>query len=447
MTRFVTTRSFLYNTSGMSTTLSAKKVNAVLEHVDEAARIGPASLQAAPRQPVHVVYGGAHLFAADTPSKLGRIALSSLDSNTKDFARAIGIDDDALAKDVLERVRKKLETDPVEALCIDFEDGFGERGEGEESAHAIRTAEALATMPEGRPIIGIRVKPLSGTSGRRAAKTLDLFVTTLARARGSALRDGFTVTLPKVSRTAEVLALVELLDMLESALGIRSGRIGVELMVESPRALFDDEGRLAARALVNAARGRCRAVHLGAYDLTASLGVTATDQRLDHPFCDAARILLGIALAQTPVAISDGVTTVLPVKDGVHDGWKLHASNVRHALEVGIWQGWDVHPAQLPARYGALYAYFRRERTKLAERLATFVERATRASRTGQLFDDASTAQGILNFFLRGLACGALDDMDVAATTLSRLELESRSFADIVAARSSAEVTPSSPGG
>jgi hypothetical protein len=43
--------------------------------------------------------------------------------------------------------------------------------------------------------------------------------------------------------------------------------------------------------LVEAAAGRCVAVHLGAYDLTASLGVTAVDQRLDHPTCDVARVL------------------------------------------------------------------------------------------------------------------------------------------------------------
>ncbi len=426
------------------TTLSAKKVNAVLEHVDEAARVAPTSLQPGARRPVHVVYGGAHLFAPDTPAKLGRLALASLDANTKDFARAIGIDDAALAADVLARVRRKLETDPVEALCIDFEDGFGERGDGEESAHAVRTAEALASIADGRPHIGIRIKALSGASGRRAVKTLDLFITALAKARGPALREGFTVTLPKVSRPAEVLALVELLEMLEGALGIKNGRIGIELMIETPRAVIDDDGRVAAVALVNAARGRCRAVHLGAYDLTASVGVAASDQRLDHPICDAARVLLAVALADRHVGLSDGVTTLLPQKDAAYEGWKLHATNVRRALEVGIWQGWDVHPAQLPARYGALFAYFRKERTPLATRLSTFVERATRASRTGSVFDDAATAQGIVSFFVRGLACGALDDSDVAATTLSRLELETRSFAEMVYARANAELNPPS---
>lgn len=41
---------------------------------------------AASRQPVHVVYGGAHLFKAHTPQKLGKIALKSLETYAPNFA-------------------------------------------------------------------------------------------------------------------------------------------------------------------------------------------------------------------------------------------------------------------------------------------------------------------------------------------------------------------------
>jgi hypothetical protein len=37
------------------------------------------------RTPVHVVYGGAHLFRSDTPQKLGKIALKSLETYTSNF--------------------------------------------------------------------------------------------------------------------------------------------------------------------------------------------------------------------------------------------------------------------------------------------------------------------------------------------------------------------------
>ena len=193
------------------------------------------------------------------------------------------------------------------------------------------------------------------------------------------------------------------------------------------------------RRTLRAAAGRCVAAHLGAYDLTASIGVTAIDQRMDHPVCDAARVMMQLALAGTGVAVVDGVTTVLPVGasgDAVHDAWKIHAINVRRALAMGIYEGWDVHPAQLPARYGALHAFFLEGRAAMAARLAGFVERATKATRSGQVFDDAATGQGLLQFFVRGVACGALSDDDVAKAGLTTSELASRSFADIVAARS-----------
>src|SRR5262249_21778172 len=46
------------------------------------------------RQPVHTVYGGAHLFKADSASRLGALAMRALDQFAPDFltfARAIGL--------------------------------------------------------------------------------------------------------------------------------------------------------------------------------------------------------------------------------------------------------------------------------------------------------------------------------------------------------------------
>src|ERR1700728_4247885 len=46
------------------------------------------------RQPVHVVYGGAHLFKAGISRRLGEVAIATLDEYAPDaftFARAIGL--------------------------------------------------------------------------------------------------------------------------------------------------------------------------------------------------------------------------------------------------------------------------------------------------------------------------------------------------------------------
>lgn len=419
------------------------------------------------RQPVHVVYGGAHLYRAESPQKLARLALAAMDTWGYDddvFASMVGLRDASLAGELAARVREKLARDPVEKTCIDFEDGYGPRSAEEEDAEAVRTAGELARVVAMGPsdtgpsatVVGIRIKALTGNTAARAARTLELFLTTLARATIGKVPAGFTVTLPKVSGAAEVTSLAELLSAHESALGMTQGTIGIELMVETPRALLDTEGRIALPSIVAAARGRCVAAHLGAYDLTANIGVTAGAQRLDHPMCEMARLLMQISLAGTNVLVVDGATTVLPtarhravaaqplgdveIAENLAEvlaAWKLHATAVTHALSLGIHQGWDLHPAQLPARYGAVYAFFLAERAAMTTRLKAFVAKATQATRSGQIFDDAATGQGLLNFFVRGVACGALSEADVSATSLSLDELHARSFERIVAARTS----------
>ena len=50
-------------------------------------------------------------------------------------------------------------------------------------------------------------------------------------------------------------------------------------------------------------------------------------------------------------------------------------------------------------------------------------------------FDDAATGQGLLNYFLRGIACGAVTEDEALATGLSLDEIRSKSFVKIMAAR------------
>ena len=86
------------------------------------------------RQPVHTVYGGAHLFKSDSTKKLGELALRSLSRCAPDpisFSRAIGMDE-VLALRVYDRVVEKLKREAVEDFRIDYEDGYGNRPDPEE---------------------------------------------------------------------------------------------------------------------------------------------------------------------------------------------------------------------------------------------------------------------------------------------------------------------------
>jgi len=417
-------------------------------------------MTSAARRPVHVLYGGAHLFNAEAPAKLGRLARTAMTTYGSDddaFAAAVGLVEPHAIRELAARVRAKLEREPIEAMCIDFEDGYGPRGDAEEDRDAERAGAELGKLVASgspRPVVGVRIKAVEPATRARALATLERFVGALVAAGGREAAHGLTVTLPKVSRPEAVETLAGALAAIESAHGLGPRTLGLELMVETPRALYDVEGRLALPALVAASDGRCRAAHLGAYDLTASLGVAATEQSLDHPACDLARTLMTVALAETDVAAVDGATTQLPVprhkaaaeralepheeatnRTDVHRAWKVHAANVARALRSGIYEGWDLHPAQIPARYGALYAFFLAARERMARRLGAFVENATKAMRHGQVFDDAATGQGMLVFFVRGIDCGALGEEDLAPTGLTMAEVRSRSFADIVARR------------
>ena len=73
-------------------------------------------------------------------------------------------------------------------------------------------------------------------------------------------------------------------------------------------------------------------------------------------------------------------------------------------------QGWDLHPAQLPTRYAAVYAFFLESLSAASERLKNFVEKAAKATLVGDVFDDAATGQGLLNYFLRAINCGAITE-------------------------------------
>jgi hypothetical protein len=71
-----------------------------------------------------------------------------------------------------------------------------------------------------------------------------------------------------------------------------------------------------------------------------------------------------------------------------------------------------MHPAQLPTRYLATYAFFREGLPASAARLRAYVERTG-----GGVLDEPATAQALAGFVARGLDCGALTEAEVTDRT------------------------------
>lgn len=446
---------------GKKRSLSEKAVQATLTKLQRANRtfnrIHPG--ESSERQPVHTLYGGAHLFKADAARKLGEVALRMLREYAPDpqiLGQVLSLG--SLADKVYRRVREKLEREPVEDFRIDFEDGFGNRPDPEEDHHAelaaLETARGMQerTLP---PFVGIRIKPLNQELTERSIRTLDIFLTSLAEQTGRRLPSGFVITIPKVTIPEQVSTLAKLCGMLETKLRLPRRSLKIELMIETPQSIFDWEGRCTLPFLVEAAEGRCTGAHFGTYDYTASCSITASYQEMTHPACDFAKHVMQVTLSGTGIRLSDGATNVIPVgphrgpgltteqldenRRVVHRAWGLHYDHTRHSLRHAYYQGWDLHPAHLPTRYAAVYAFFLESLEAASTRLRTFIDRAAQATLVGDVFDDAATGQGLLNFFLRGLNCGAITEEEALATGLTLEELRSRSFVKILEARSRRE--------
>lgn len=441
------------------------------------------------RQAVHTLYGGANLFNAEATAKMGARALEIFNTYAPDFVsfgkifHLDGSDQfDAtqgfvaikeayealplaekkkhparLSYEVYHKVIAKLQNEAIEDFRIDFEDGYGNRSNEEEDATAIETATEVAkgmvqkSLP---PFIGIRIKPFTEEMKERGLRTLDLFVSTLVKASGGKLPDNFIVMLPKVTIPEQVTTLVDVFEILEEELGLPSGSLKMEMMVETTQAVMAIDGTNPLYKFVKASKGRCIAMHFGTYDYTASCSITAKYQEMDHPVCDFAHHMTKVALAHTGIWLSDGATNTMPIgphrgdsltdqqqkenRDTVHRAWKKGYDHIRHSLWNGFYQGWDLNPAQFPMRYAAVFAFFLESYDDAVERLKTFVDKAARATLIGDVFDDAATGQGLLNYFLRALNSGAITEEEVLATGLTMEEIRGRSFKKILENRKKA---------
>ncbi len=439
------------------------------------------------RQPVHTVYGGANLFKSDSMPKMGQAALNSFLNNAPNFvvlaqvleltghkalpktpaqikklqAQLDKMTDEKrkshpawLPYTVYKKIIAKLQHEAIEDFRIDFEDGFGNRPDDEEDATAVAAATELAKGMKNKtisPFIGIRIKPFTEDLKYRGVRTLDIFLTTLLEKTGGKLPNNFVVMLPKVTITQQVETLVKLFEIIEKQNGLAAGTLKMEMMVEATQAVMDSEGKNPLLKLIRAGKGRCIAAHFGTYDYTASCNITAKYQTMAHPVCDFAHHMTRVALGGTGIMLSDGATNVMPIGPHrgdkltakqksentavVHNAWKLAYGHTMHSLINGFYQGWDLNPAQLPMRYAATYVFFLESYEDAAVRLKHFVGKAAQATLSGDIFDDAATGQGLLNYFLKAMNCGAITEAEGIATGLTLDEIQSRSFYKILEGR------------
>ncbi len=377
------------------------------------------------RQPVHTVYVPGNLYDAGTIRSWGDQALKMLDEhapNATVFAEVLGLDP-SLADAVHDRVRAKLEREPVEDLRIDFEDGYTGPA-AEEDAYAARAARLVAASYRdgtAAPYTGIRMKCFEAPVRERAIRTLDVFLTGLMENGG--LPDGLVLTLPKVTYCEQVTAMVRLVEAFEKAHGLPEGRIGFEIQIETSQSILGADGTATVARMIDAAEGRATGLHYGTFDYSACLGVSAAYQASDHPAADHAKAVMQVAAAGTGVRVSDGSTNVLPVgsTEKVHDAMRLHYGLTRRALARAYFQGWDMHPGHLPTRYAAVFTYYREGFEQAAARLAAYANQVT----GGDVADEPASAKALASYLLRGVQCGALDAAEVAGLSgLSQADLE-----------------------
>lgn len=369
------------------------------------------------RQPVHTVYMPADRVTPDVVEHWGSAARSALDAHADSaagLAEATGRSRPAV-EEVWPLILAKLAREPIEDLRIDLEDGYGARADDEEDRDvvaAVRALTAAAAAGSAPPYWGIRFKCFEAATRERGLRSLDLAIG--AACERGPLPEGFMVTLPKVTSVDQVRAMVEACRRLEYGHRLPAGRLRFEIQIETPQAILGPDGSATVARLVHVSDRRCAGLHFGTYDYTAALGVSARNQAMDHPTAEHAKQVMAVAAAGTGVRLSDGSTNVLPVgeRPAVHAAWHLHARLVRRSLELGYYQGWDLHPAQLPTRYLSTYLFFRDGLAATGARLRRYLRGGG-----GEVLDEPATARALAGFLRRGVQCGAVEPDEAEALT------------------------------
>lgn len=368
------------------------------------------------RQAVHTVYVPADQFTFDSAQRWGQQALGSVQqqgSMRQLVDLVLDQDSDDEYRDKLAvLVERKLTVEPVEDLRIDFEDGYGRRSDADEDRHAMAAGQQVAkSLTEGTapPFIGIRFKCLEADLRARGLRTLEIYLSTLLEQTGQ-LPDAAVLTLPKVTTLDQIKAMNVVAEALEAGFGLPHGALRYEVQVETPQLIVSAEGRSEVARLVHAGEGRVTSLHYGTYDYSASLGIAAAYQSMDHPAADFAKNVILAAVADTGVHFSDGSTNILPVGSPaeVREAWKNHARLVGRHLHRGIYQGWDMHPAHLPTRFLTTFDFFNRSLYSAVRRLDSYIR-----AETSGVMDEPATAKALARYILRSTECGAADSAEM----------------------------------
>ncbi len=366
---------------------------------------------------VHTVYIPVPRFVDGVVDQWGGLARQALQSYPEQWREVLAGLAGPGAAELGTLTMAKLGTEPIEDLRIDFEDGFrAHRGTAadnyEEDGHALRAAGlvAAAVMPRSW---GLRIRSLGGATRSRGLRTLDLFLGELLRL--GSLPEGFVITLPKVTSLTQIEVFCAVLAELETTHSLASGSLRFEIQVETPQTVLGADGTVPVGRMIHAAAGRVSGLHFGTYDYTASLGILGAHQNLRHPVADFAKGLMMLAAAETGVRVSDGSDNKVPVgtAETVGRRWHSHAEGVTRALRQGIFQGWDLHPAQLPTRFAATFTFFRDGWSEAAVRLGDYHRQVPGA---GGVLDEPATAFALARHLAAALACGAVRASELEAT-------------------------------
>lgn len=362
---------------------------------------------------VHTAYVPADRFTATIASDWRAVALEALGRGAPDslaMAQALDLDGDAL-KVPYERVVRKLQEQPIEDIRVDFEDGLGWRSDEVEDSLATESARDLASVMSATdaPLAcGLRMKGMGRATRHRGVRTLWVFCHELLNSGG--LPEGFRITLPKVTSVAEVSAMVLACSRLEESLGIHQGQLGFEIQVETPDAVIDAGGTSPIPRMIEAADGRCRGLHFGTYDYTTANAIAAQWQSMSHPAADFAKSFMQVSASAYGVPVADGSSIEIPQGDvaTVHAAWRTHYFLVRRGLRRGFYQGWDLHPAQLPTRFLAVYDFFLAGLAAAGSRLSNYS-----AGAASGVLDEPATARSLAGFLMRGWQSGALTEDEI----------------------------------
>lgn len=353
-----------------------------------------------PGQPIHTAYASGADASVDLPRQWGSAALELAESQ-RDLLVALA------GEDVTARVFETLRERPIQDLRLDFEDGYGTRGDETEDRDALEAGAVLKALPAEVSSRGIRMKGLTTIEWARAVRTLEKV---LEGAGG--VPDGFVFTVPKIRHAEQANITVSLCEAIESAHGLAAGSLKFELQIESPQAVIAADGTIAVAQLIQRSAGRCTGLHYGTYDYSAACGIAPKFQSLEHPVADHAKAVMQAAAATTGVWVCDGSTQVLPLgtEEEVRAAVSRHFRLVTRSLERGYYQGWDMGPGHLVTRWLATFAFYREGLGVAAPRIGRYLDR-----QGGAVMDEPATAQALATVVLRGLECGAFDPAEVTA--------------------------------